>query len=463
MRDGSRELNRLQRIIDTQTTIVQSDLDLAGFMQLIVDTLQELTEAKGAVIEFVEGEWMVYRCASGLVSSHVGLRLRREDSLSGCCVAARQVLRCNDTEMDERVDRAACRRVGVRSMICSPLFQNGAPIGVLKVVSDCSNGFDKADVQTLNLLTGVLGAGLAKQLAFDSLQQAEMRMRVLLENATDAVISIDDAGRVLRWNAAAERMFGVPAGAALHTPVADLIADPCPCLVHMFSDEPHAGCCEVPSIDRDGIPLTVEFTRTRNRFGEASELTVFIHDVTEHKRLEQSIRDMALTDGLTGVANRRKMLDVLHHALERGKRGAAGLALLFMDINEFKQVNDDYGHDMGDRVLCEFANRLRACVRAADVIGRLGGDEFIVLAEGLGSEGEAVRFAAKIADAMLPRVGETMISPIASIGISLYSRQADANQWLCEADKAMYQAKRLPDQCRQIAVFSGHAVAQPAA
>ena len=81
MPDSHRQLNRLQRIIDTQTAIVQSKLDLAGFMQLTVNTLQELTEARGAVIELVEGEWMVYRCGSGLMTEHVGLRLHRD----GCC------------------------------------------------------------------------------------------------------------------------------------------------------------------------------------------------------------------------------------------------------------------------------------------------------------------------------------------------------------------------------------------
>ena len=78
MPDSHRQLNRLQRIIDTQTAIVQSKLDLAGFMQLTVNTLQELTEARGAVIELVEGEWMVYRCGSGLMTEHVGLRLHRD-------------------------------------------------------------------------------------------------------------------------------------------------------------------------------------------------------------------------------------------------------------------------------------------------------------------------------------------------------------------------------------------------
>lgn len=457
MLNRSRQLDRLQRIIATQTAIVQSDLDLACFMQMIVDTVQELTDAKGAVIELVEDEWMVYRCGSGLVASHVGLRLNRKGSLSGTCVEAGRALRCDDTDVDDRVDKEACRRVGVRSMICSPLFQNGVAIGVLKVMSDHSKAFDAEDEQTLNLLAGILGAALGKQLAFDNLQQAELRLRVLLENATDAVISLDDAGCVLRWNAAAERMFCLPVAEALGASMANLIAGPCPWLACIFldtQDGPQSGLCELPGKSRGEMPVSVEFTLTHNRFGASSELTAFIHDVTEHKRLEQSIREIALTDGLTGVANRRKIFDVLDHALERGKRGFASMGLLFMDLNGFKEINDIHGHDMGDRVLQEVAERLLACTRAADVIGRLGGDEFIVLAEGLQSESEAQKFADKIVTALEMPFPETSIAVGASIGISMYKGQLDANQWLCEADKAMYQAKHRVKAGRQIAVYA---------
>lgn len=459
MRARSHQLKRLQRIIDAQTVIVQSDLDLAGFMQMIVDTLQELTDAKGAVIEFVENEWMVYRCASGLIAQYVGLRLLREGSLSGKCVEAKQALCCMDAELDDRVDREACRRIGVRSMICSPLYQSGTPIGVLKVMSDQVSGFDEDDVQTLDLLAGVLGAAMAKQLVFDSLQQAEMRLRVLLENASDAVISVDAAGRILRWNAAAERMFDISATDALGTTIDALIAGPCPALRFIFSGiqdaGQHSGSCELPIPGSDGMSLHVEFNLRRHRFGSASELTAFVHDVTDHKRLEQSMREIALTDGLTGVANRRKIVDVLEHALERGKRGAAGMALLFMDLNGFKGINDTYGHDMGDHVLKIFAARLQGCTRASDIVGRLGGDEFVVLAEGIGSEAEALAFADKIAAAVSVPIADTTISPVPSIGISMYDQQADAHQWLNEADKAMYQAKRQGDTRTPIAAYSG--------
>jgi putative methionine-R-sulfoxide reductase with GAF domain len=174
---------RLQNLIDTQSAITQADQNLGQFMQIVASTVQELTGASGAVVELVEGDVMVYRCATGVVAPHVGVRLERNGSLSGLCVASAEVLRCNDVESDQRVDKEACRRIGVGSMICAPLFQMGQAVGVLKVVSGKSNGFSDEDVQSLTLLSGMLGASLGKQLALDALRKAESRIHVLLENA----------------------------------------------------------------------------------------------------------------------------------------------------------------------------------------------------------------------------------------------------------------------------------------
>lgn len=177
---------RLKRIIDAQAAITQADPNLDPFMELVASTVQELTGASGAVIELVEGEDMVYRCATGVVAPHIGVRLKRKGSLSGLCVETAVVLRCDDTETDPRVDKAACQRVGVGSMVCAPLFQMGQAVGVLKVVHGEANGFDEEDVRLLTLLSGMLGAALGKQLAQDSLRQAEARMQALLKHSRAA-------------------------------------------------------------------------------------------------------------------------------------------------------------------------------------------------------------------------------------------------------------------------------------
>src|SRR5215831_10614801 len=151
-------LKQLQTIIDLQARVADAALNLETFMQDVVDAAERLTEAKGAVIELVDGDDMVYSCATTALASFIGLRLKREGSLSGRCVAERHVLRCDDTETDKRVDRDACRRIGVRSMVCTPLFHGGEPVGVLKIMATDPSRFNHYHVQSLRLVAGALGA-----------------------------------------------------------------------------------------------------------------------------------------------------------------------------------------------------------------------------------------------------------------------------------------------------------------
>ncbi len=457
MKKNDGRIDRLERIIEAQSLIVQADLDLTAFMQLVVDTLQELTDAKGAVVELVDGDHMVYRAASGTVSKHVGLRLPRANSLSGLCVASAQILRCDDSETDPRVNAEACRTVGVRSMICTPLFEEGTAVGVLKVMSEHASGFDEDDVQTLSLMGTALGAALGKQVAFDAmsrlqvqLRASEERMRTILEHANDAVISIDSAGMVCQWNRSAERLFGWTNREVMGRNVTDLVVPP-----SMRSDFSNALAHfdlaaqaqtnlrrEFLAVDRQGKELTVEISLNVNNIAGRFELTAFLHDISERKKLEGALRDMALSDGLTGLPNRRRFMETLDQAIARQRRQNNGLALLFMDLNGFKQINDNHGHEMGDRVLKEFAGRVSGCLRETDIVARLGGDEFVVLAEGIQSAAHAQDLARKIVATLDIPVAGTAILMATSIGISLCGASAEAAQVLREADMAMYKAKQ---------------------
>src|SRR4051812_10303224 len=205
---GPDRLDRLERIIQAQSLLVQAELDLEPFMQLVADNVRGLTAAHGAVVELVEGEELVYRSGSGAVARHVGLRVSLDGSLSGRCVRQAAALRCDDSETDGRVDRAICRRIGARSMICTPLLHGGSAIGVLKVTSAQPAAFDDDDLQSLGRMAGTVAAALARQMAFDARSHGEARLRAMLEHAHDAVVSVDGEGRVSQWNRAAERLFG---------------------------------------------------------------------------------------------------------------------------------------------------------------------------------------------------------------------------------------------------------------
>ncbi len=150
----------LLEIIRAQSDIARLGLDLGGVMAFVADRTEHLTGAQGAAVELAEGGEMVYRAASGSVAGMLGLRLARESSLSGLCVSSGEILRCDDSEADPRVDREACRRVGLRSMIVTPLKHLDATVGVLKVVAPEVGAFDDDDIETLSLMSGLIAAAM---------------------------------------------------------------------------------------------------------------------------------------------------------------------------------------------------------------------------------------------------------------------------------------------------------------
>ncbi|KWA75924.1 diguanylate cyclase [Burkholderia ubonensis] len=150
----------LLRIIAAQTEIARLGLDLGSVMAYVADLMPRLTRAAGAAVELAEGDDMVYCAASGNAAGMLGLRLRRSGSLSGRCVTEGEMLRCVDSETDPRVDRDACRRVGLRSMLVMPLTHLDTTVGVLKVMSPKVNGFSPADAGTLRLMAGLIAAAM---------------------------------------------------------------------------------------------------------------------------------------------------------------------------------------------------------------------------------------------------------------------------------------------------------------
>ncbi|MGE5547875.1 MAG: diguanylate cyclase domain-containing protein [Solirubrobacterales bacterium] len=147
-------------VIGIQTEIAKLGLDLSGVMDLVVERTVSLIEADGAAIELAEGGDMVYRAAAGSAAPQIGLRLRLDASLSGLCVRTGETLRCDDSDSDPRVDRDACNRVGLRSMIVMPLKHNGLTIGALKAMSKQPGKFSDADVHLLGLLSEMVGAAM---------------------------------------------------------------------------------------------------------------------------------------------------------------------------------------------------------------------------------------------------------------------------------------------------------------
>jgi diguanylate cyclase (GGDEF)-like protein/PAS domain S-box-containing protein len=173
-------------------------------------------------------------------------------------------------------------------------------------------------------------------------------------------------------------------------------------------------------------------------------VVVNLHDITDRKRAQEELSHQAFHDALTGLANRALFRDRLDHALERNARTGIDPAVIFLDLDGFKNVNDSLGHDTGDELLREIAVRLSAAVRRGDTVGRLGGDEFAVLIE---QSNRPMDEATAVADRLLQAVrdpvqlGEQRITISASLGIAIGDELSDSNSLLRDADVAMYQSK----------------------
>jgi PAS domain S-box-containing protein len=177
-------------------------------MALVVERVPEATNGSGAVIEVTDGDELVYRAASGSARKHLGLRLASAGSLSGRSVAEKAVLRCDDAETDARVDAAACRAIGIRSMVIAPLLEGDRAIGALKTFSPEANAFGDLDTYALQLLAGMTSTALTHARAFRERQESEERYRMLFDRNVAGVFRSTLDGRILDCNDALARFLG---------------------------------------------------------------------------------------------------------------------------------------------------------------------------------------------------------------------------------------------------------------
>ncbi|HEV2324751.1 MAG TPA: sensor domain-containing diguanylate cyclase [Terracidiphilus sp.] len=152
--------NTLLKIIKLQTEIAKLGIDLARITATVVDRLPSLTNATGAIVEYVEDDQMVTRGVSGFSESLLGVRAQRDGSLSGLCTRQNRILQTDDTEVDPRVDREICRMAGIRSMLVAPLNHNGTVVGVLKIASNRTGAFTPQDKRVLTMMSELIAAAM---------------------------------------------------------------------------------------------------------------------------------------------------------------------------------------------------------------------------------------------------------------------------------------------------------------
>lgn len=284
-------------------------------------------------------------------------------------------------------------------------------------------------------------------------KSAEEGLRVsatVFDHATDAIMITDAGGRIEAVNPAFTRMTGYPSSTAIGQPASILRSGFHDNDFHkeMWRKVLAEGTWEGEIVNRRAngelFPVWLSITTIRDDDGTITRMVGVFNDVTSQQSSRRQLMHLAHHDALTGLPNRLLFGARAQHSLERCVREESRLAILFIDLDNFKPVNDLLGHKIGDRVLCEAATQLRTVLRGEDTVARFGGDEFIVLVERADSIQDAQRVAQKLLDVfpIQAKVGTVDIQISASIGISLYPENGrTVDELIDAADKAMYQAK----------------------
>lgn len=343
---------------------------------------------------------------------------------------------------------------GWQSSASFPIPDRGIPYAVLNVYSAETDAFDSEEITLLEQLASDVSRAISvlsdlaeSQQMEQELAESEKRFSLFMDTLPAAAFIKDEDGRVLyanrymfdnlgvrAWLGKSARDFFPPEVAE------EMIADDRRALEtgYIVNEE------EVPHVDGQ-VRLYQTYKFRISQPQQPPLLGGIALDITERKQMEDQIRYLAYFDSLTNLPNRRMLLDRLVQALRRAKRYECSLALMFLDLDNFKKINDILGHDIGDELLKEVATRLRASVRAVDTVSRHGGDEFIILLPEISHPDDVTLVADKIIKTINApvQIAGNALNVTTSIGIAVYPINGtdDARELMKKADKAMYAAK----------------------
>jgi diguanylate cyclase (GGDEF)-like protein/PAS domain S-box-containing protein len=298
---------------------------------------------------------------------------------------------------------------------------------------------------------GTLQDVTSRRQAEEALRRSERQLDAILDHAAEGIVVLSTAGTIERINRKAQRLFGYSTAESIGMDFRQLA-------VQLGYDatrnqEPPEAWTrrllgshrEMTGRRKDGSLFALEVALSEIEMSPGPhKLTAVVRDITERKSWESRIYSLAYSDSLTGLPNRLLLRDRLEHAIAAAQRNRTLVAVLFLDLDRFKAINDSYGHHAGDQMLRDIGERTRGCVREIDTVSRLGGDEFVVVLPELRDAVDAGAVARKILSAVAQpyRIESHDVAVTPTLGISLYPQDgSDAETLLRNADTAMYQAK----------------------
>jgi len=462
--DGGQTLDVsvLRAVIAMQHELAAVGLDLKAVMQRIADRTRELTAGTSAAVRLLDGDALVCGATSGASEIAQPHRLPIGDNLAGHAMRSGRSLLCLDTETDERVDSALSRSRGVRSIIAVPLLHAGEAVGVLLLYGEEAGAFGERDVTMMELLSVVLSAAMAHAAEFEAKRdqvESLARFEATFAGALTGMLQVDLEGRIIESNPAIQELLGYSQGELEGRRTSEFVHPDDRLAARsafqgMVDDGESSLRFEHRFVAREGEVRWVDVSASlvRDSGGHKSFVVTMIQDVTQRREAEAALLSQAelnahqaLHDALTGLANRTLFRSLVAHAVKPRRRTDARAAVLVMDLDGFKEINDSLGHAAGDELLVELGRRLKAALRASDTVARLGGDEFGVLLPQARIPADVLRAVTR----MQAAVGSPItiqglsLSLEASIGIALYPDDGkDVETLLQCADGAMYHAKR---------------------
>jgi diguanylate cyclase (GGDEF)-like protein/PAS domain S-box-containing protein len=348
------------------------------------------------------------------------------------------------------VPAALLRDHGATSGIAVPIPTRAGLFGVLGAYTLAPRRFDDDDARFLQALAQLLGLAVDHERSRGELRDRERRFRALIERSADAILLMDPEGTILYAGPSISDVLGYRTEEFEGRRIQSFLhPDDVRRVKRLVGDLLRA-------------PGNSVATECRVRHGNGSwrwaegVVTNLLHDpavraivgnyrdITERKRADARLHHQATHDALTGLPNRTLLVDRLGRSIAHASRRQTGIAVVYVDVDGFKRVNDALGHAAGDRLLAIVAERLRACVRNADSVARVGGDEFVIALEGIGRPEDVAAIAKKILDlvALPVDIGGHRLHITVSLGVSLFPGDGvDPETLLKNADHALYLAK----------------------
>ena len=282
----------------------------------------------------------------------------------------------------------------------------------------------------------------------NDLWENQTRMKAVLHNIQEGIVSIDPLGIIEDANPAVAAVFGYTPEELIGKPIEPLIPELSGDMRNAYSKDTSkkrlGSYREVVGFHKNSRQLPLEINIARMELNDTAHFVCIVRDITDRKAAEARLTQLALYDQLTGLPNRTRFYESMAFSLSQARRIKSALALLFIDLDGFKNVNDTLGHDTGDQLLKEVGKRLQASIRGSDTAARIGGDEFMIILNNIQNNEQAVGVAEKIIASInqpMSLAGNSC-QVGASIGIALYPDHAENSEDLIRAaDGAMYLAK----------------------